>query len=158
MPAVAVTKLGAVMLRTAVAVTAGALLFAPPTVSAQANQWTRVVKAQIREHSSFLTDRGYELATDVYQGSLHERESEYLEATLHAGTQYAFLGVCDQDCTDIDLRLFDPDGDETDNDIGTDDWPVVKVTPQVTGKYKIKVIMVACKTSPCFYGVGEFTK
>jgi hypothetical protein len=132
-------------------------LAAPGSARAQ-NQWERVVRGQIRQHSQFLTDKGYEMSSDVYQGRIENHDSEYLTITLHPGTTYAFLGVCDQDCHDIDLRLFDPDGDEVDSDIGTDDWPVVNIVPRVTGKYRVKVIMASCAKNPCYYGIGVFTK
>jgi len=77
---------------------------------------------------------------------------------LHAGTTYALIGVCDQDCTDIDLRLYDSDGDEVDSDLKTDDKPIVQIAPRVTGEYRVKVTMASCSTSPCFYGVGVYGK
>jgi hypothetical protein len=135
----------------------GAALLAPGAARAQ-NQWERTVRTQIRQHSQFLTDHDYGMSGDVYQGKLDNHGTEYLSITLQPGTSYAFLGVCDQDCSDIDLRLFDPDGDEVDADVGTDDWPIVKVTPRVAGKYQVKVIMASCTNNPCYYGVGVFTK
>ena len=145
------------MSRAAVLAILGATLLAPAAVRAQ-NQWERTVRSQIRQHSGFLTDHGYSMSNDVYQGRLNNHANEFLTITLRPGTAYAFLGVCDEDCSDIDLRLFDPDGDEVDSDVGTDDWPVVKVTPKVGGKFRVKVIMAACTTDPCYYGIGVFTK
>ncbi len=135
----------------------GAALLAPAAARAQ-NQWERTVRGQVRQHSQFLTDRSYEMSGDVFQGKLDNHEAEYLAITLHRGTSYAFLAVCDQDCRDIDLRLFDPDGSEVDSDVGTDDWPIVKVTPTMSGKYQVKVIMASCSSNPCYYGIGVFTK
>ncbi|OLC08512.1 MAG: hypothetical protein AUH42_01240 [Gemmatimonadetes bacterium 13_1_40CM_70_11] len=143
--------------RTLLACLVGAALLAPGVARAQ-NQWERTVRSQIRQHSQFLTDRDYGMSGDVYQGKLDNHETEYLSITLHPGTSYAFLAVCDEDCRDVDLRLFDPDGDEVDSDVGTDDWPIVKVTPSVTGKYQVKVIMASCAGNPCYYGIGVFTK
>jgi hypothetical protein len=143
--------------RAVIACLVGAALLAPATVRAQ-NQWERTVSSQVRQHSQFLTDRGYEMSGDVYQGKLDASENEYLTITLHPGTSYAFMGVCDEDCRDMDLRLFDPDGDEVDSDVGTDDWPIVKVTPRMEGKYRVKVVMATCSSNPCYYGIGVFTK
>ena len=58
----------------------------------------------------------------------------------------------------MDLRLYDPDGDEIDSDVGDDDWPVVKVASARSGTYTIKVVMASCSTDPCYYGVGAFKK
>ena len=145
------------MSRTAVAVFLAAALAAPVGLAAQ-NQWERVVRSQVREHSSYLTDHGYEMINEVYQGTLGNHEAEMLTIALQAGRAYAFLGVCDQDCRDMDLRLYDADGDEVDSDVSDDDWPVVKVTPSRAGRYSIKVVMASCTTDPCYYGVGAFKK
>jgi len=145
------------MSRAFLACLVGAALLAPTAARAQ-NQWERTVRTQVRQHSQFLTDRGYGMSGDVFQGKLDSHESEYLTITLHPGTSYSFLGVCDEDCSDIDLRLFDPDGNEVDSDVGTDDWPIVKVTPSMSGKYQVKVIMASCSSNPCYYGIGVFTK
>ena len=145
------------MSRAAVAMLFAVALAAPTGLAAQ-NQWERVVRGQIREHSGYLTDRGYDMITEVYQGRLGNHENDVLTIDLQAGRAYAFLGVCDQDCRDMDLRLYDPDGNEIDSDVGDDDWPVVKVASARSGQYTIKVIMASCSTDPCYYGVGAFKK
>ncbi len=145
------------MSRVAVAMLFAVALAAPAGLAAQ-NQWERVVRSQIREHSGYLTDRGYDMISEVFQGRLGNHENETLTIDLQAGRAYAFLGVCDQDCRDMDLRLYDPDGDEIDSDVGDDDWPVVKVASARSGRYTIKVVMASCSTDPCYYGVGAFKK
>ena len=145
------------MVRAALAFLLGAALLAPTTGNAQ-SRWERQVKDQVKRAGRVLEDRGFELTHDPYTGSLSNHESESLTLNLRSGNDYAILGVCDEDCTDIDLRLFDEDGDEIDSDVETDDNPVVQVSPRNSGKYRIKVIMATCSTSPCFYGVGVFGK
>lgn len=145
------------MVRAAVAFLLGALLVAPGTAAAQ-RRWERQVRDQIKRAGRILEDRGYELSHEAYTGSLNNRDSESLTLTLREGSSYALVAVCDEDCSDIDLRLFDPDGDEVDSDVQTDDTPIVQAAPRNTGKYRVKVIMASCSTSPCFYGVGVFSK
>ena len=105
-----------------------AALLVPAAAPAQ-NQWQRTVRNQVGQHDAFLSERGYTMSGDVYDGSLKDDEFESLTITLLPGTSYAFMGVCDEDCHDIDLRLYDPDGDEVDSDVRVDDWPIVSVTP-----------------------------
>ena len=145
------------MVRAALAFLLGAALLAPTTADAQ-SRWERQVRDQIKSAGRILEDRGFELSHDLYTGSLSNHDNESVTLNLRSGTDYAILGVCDEDCTDIDLRLFDEDGDEIDSDVETDDNPVVQVSPRHSGKYRIKVIMATCSTSPCFYGVGVFAK
>jgi hypothetical protein len=134
-----------------------AALLVPAAATAQ-NQWQRTVRNQVSEHDSFLSQRGYSLSGDVYDGSLNDDEYQILTITVRPGTSYAFMGVCDDDCHDIDLRLYDPDGDEVATDVSTDDWPIVSVTPRFKGTYQVKVVMATCSRNPCYYGIGVFTK
>jgi hypothetical protein len=145
------------MHRAAVALLLGAACLAPVAARAQ-SRWEDQVHNQIKHAGRILEDKGYTMTHDEYSGNLKESESEYLNITLHAGTDYAIIGVCDNDCSDLDLRIFDADGDEVDNDVQTDDVPIVHVAPTETQRYRLKVIMATCKTSPCFYGIGVFGK
>jgi len=145
------------MLRATAVVVLGAVVAAP--IAASQSRWEDQVNDYIKAASHILVDSlGYTRTYDPFTGSLREGESEYLTLTLHAGTSYRLLEVCDNDCKDIDFRLYDADDNEVDSDVETDDVPIVKVTPRETMRYRLKVIMVSCKTSPCFYGVGVFGK
>lgn len=144
------------MVRAAVAFLLGALLASGPAPAQ--SRWERQVRDQIKRAGRVLEDRGYELSHEAYTGSLGNHDSESLTLTLREGNSYALVGVCDEDCSDIDLRLFDQDGDEVDSDVENDDTPIVQAAPRNSGKYRVKVIMASCSTSPCFYGVGVFAK
>lgn len=135
---------------------AGGMLVAPAPARAQ-SRWREQVNAQIEQASKILRERGFE-KTDTYDGSLNNDASESLTLSLRAGRQYAVLAVCDNDCTDIDLRIYGENDKEVDSDILDDDKPVVNVSPGNDGKYRLKIIMAKCSTSPCFYGVGLFAK
>lgn len=132
-----------------------ALLAAP--LSAQ-SQWHEQVNSQIERAAKFLNDRGYRRTHDVYTGSVKNEEADNLTLTLRAGTAYAIIAVCDNDCTDIDLRIYDENDKEIDSDVQDDDNPIVTVSPAADGKFRLKVIMAKCSTSPCFFGVGVYGK
>ena len=134
-----------------------AALLVPAAATAQ-NQWQATVRSQVSQHGDFLSQRGYMMSSDVYNGDLNDHYYQDLTIELRSGTSYAFMGVCDQDCTDIDLRLFDPAGDEVASDVRTDDWPIVTVTPSYSGTYQVRVVMASCSRNPCYYGIGVFTK
>lgn len=134
-----------------------AMLLVPVAAAAQ-NQWQQVVHSQVSSHGDFLSNRGYTLSGDVFDGNLKDHYYEDLTIKLQPGTSYAFLGVCDQDCHDIDLRLYDPDGDVVSSDVGTDDWPVVSFSPSATGTYTLRVEMARCDKDPCYYGIGVYKK
>jgi hypothetical protein len=84
-------------------------------------------------------------------GSLFEGERTYEYFWLTAGSLHVIDGRCDLDCRDLDLRLFSPDGVEIDNDLLSDDVPVVSVRPARSGRYRVEVIMAHCALEPCSY-------
>jgi hypothetical protein len=122
------------------------------------NQWRDQVEGYLKRHAQVLTDRGFAQTHETQIGSLRDGENESFTLTLHAGTQYALIGVCDNDCNDVDLVLYDADGNEVDSDVQADDYPLVQVTPSETMRYSVKVIMASCKTNPCWYGIGVYGK
>lgn len=145
------------MHRVAVAV-AAAVAIVTPTVHAQDNQWRGQVESYLKRAAKTLSDKGYEQTHETQIGSVADDENESFNLTLHSGTAYALVGVCDNDCSDLDLVVFDADGEQVDSDIQTDDVPIVQVSPRETQRYRVKVLMATCKTSPCWYGIGVYGK
>lgn len=129
-----------------------------PAVAVGQSRWQTQVQAQLDRFGNLVTERGYVPTHQIKTGSLRNREDEYFTVDLDGGHEYAMVGVCDEDCSDIDLRLFNEAGFEVDADVKTDDYPVVSVRPSVTARYRVKVVMATCATSPCFYGVGVYGK
>ncbi|MFL5541750.1 MAG: hypothetical protein ACJ8J0_22380 [Longimicrobiaceae bacterium] len=123
---------------------------------AQPDQWTRQVNALLDQAASIATRNGMSRTHEPYVGSLRTGASSSHTLQLNAGTSYSIIGVCDNDCSDFDLRLFDPRGREVDSDLLTDDQPVVDVVPPVSGTYTVQAIMTACSAQPCRYGIGVY--
>lgn len=77
---------------------------------------------------------------------------------LTAGTSVMIIGVCDNDCTDVDLVLEDRDRVVLASDTAADDLPLLRFTPDSTATYWIKPTMHACQVNPCGYGIGVFVQ
>ena len=91
-------------------------------------------------------------------GALDDGGSTTLPTELRAGLTYLIVGVCDYDCTDVDLILDDPSGNEVVSDLLADDAPVLTTDITTAGAYRITVDMAACSLDPCNYGVAVFAK
>ena len=139
--------------RTISALTLSFLLF---NAGSALPQWQEAVNSQLQRSQERAADDGFRMMEDNRTGSMSEGDPESLSLSLRVGTEYKIVGVCDQDCSDLDLRLFDASGNEVDEDIMTDDVPIVTVTPSRSETYRLQVIMVACSTEPCFYGIGIY--
>ncbi|HEY0035769.1 MAG TPA: hypothetical protein VGB66_03725 [Longimicrobium sp.] len=87
-------------------------------------------------------------------GMLPRTGSVVLEVNLRAGVRYTVIGVCDADCADLDLRAHAVDGQRVlDEDVSTDDVPLLTFTAAETGPHPLAVIMTECRTALCYFGV-----
>jgi hypothetical protein len=143
------------MTRFLIPLAALALFAAPATASAQ-DEWTRQVQVQISAADQEFRSGGFRSTHEVVTGGLADGAAEDVEMTLDAGKEYVILGVCDVDCSDLDLILRDRSGAVVDSDFEVDDVPIVTVTPSRTGTYTVEVRMASCSAAPCRYGVAVY--
>ncbi len=133
-----------------------ALLAVGLAAQQQQNQFEQQVRKQLDNIGADLKKKGFELTYQVHTGSLKAETAESVTFRLRRGVRYALVGVCDQDCGDLDLRLLDPGDREIGKDVEKDDVPVVELTADKTGEYTLKVEMQECSDQPCAYGVAVF--
>lgn len=70
--------------------------------------------------------------------------------TLQGNKKYRFLAAGDADARDVDLDIQDLKGKTLKADVGTEPEAVVNFTPNVTGKYLVRVRLYASeKNLPC---------
>ena len=146
------------MKRTALALAAVAAAFITTTAAAPQDEWVAQVRRLLQQAGKTFEDRGYSMTHRIYTGSLNNGRNEMVSLDLDIGTQYQIMGACDTDCSDLDFVLYDASGTQIDNDVATDDVPIVSVTPRRTGTYRVKVVMATCTAEPCRYGVAVFGK
>ena len=127
------------------------------TVSpATANDWVSQVQAQLIMAAGAVGLGGYQPINTPKIGQLTDDTQTSLSINLRSGATYNFVGVCDADCGDLDLRLLDSNGNVIDTDVEYDDYPTVTVTPAWSDRYTVQVGMPSCNASYCYYGVGAF--
>ena len=118
------------------------------------SEYTAQVDGYLSRLAGNARNQGY---TRVVSGPLYGRLSDHATAShemdLIAGSDYALLGACDNDCSNLDLRLHDSAGTMQGEDVESDDTPVVTFTAPSSGRYRIDVIMASCSRNPCFYGI-----
>jgi hypothetical protein len=120
------------------------------------NAWELQVRRQLRAVALLLGLGDIVSTYDPYIGALDNNTYTDVAYTLHKGVSYALIGVCDEDCSDLDLKLYDENGNLIDADTDPDATPTIRVTPRWTGKFYVRVVMSECDENPCWYGVGEF--
>jgi len=133
---------------------AAALAAASP--SAAQNTYQQQIRSQLLRHSERVRGIGYNADREPVYGSLNDDDNDQKAVMLQAGNRYVMIGVCDEDCSDIDLRLFAPDGTKIIEDIETDDYPTLQFTAPVTGTYRVSVEMATCRSNPCYWGMQVY--
>lgn len=125
-----------------------------PTIAQ--NAYEDVVNAQLDSAAQLARQEGFSSTHSRYSGSLDQGESRTVTLDLDAGTSYMIIAPCDQDCSDIDLWLYDENGNLIDEDVLPDDLPIVQVTPIRDARFSLRTRMIRCSVEPCFYGIGVF--
>jgi hypothetical protein len=112
------------------------------------------VRGYLARQESNARNQGYtrRVAGPVY-GRLNDDGRTTHRLTVVGGNRYVLFGACDNDCTDVDLRIFDTSGNLLMQDIGADDTPALAFTANGSGAYRIEVIMATCRRNPCYYGI-----
>jgi len=85
------------------------------------------------------------------KGDLDDSESVDIPLSLRAGREYYIVGVCDNDCTDLDMSA-NAGGDDLDSDYADDDVPILNFRAGSSGRVTLHVSMANCDVEPCRFG------
>lgn len=118
----------------------------------------QIIVAQLQQAQANLAQQGYQMVGQPYSGGLQPGEAWNVPAEMHVGYEYQIVGVCDRDCTDLDLRLFDGNGGLIIEDTSVNSQPNVGVLPTGSGMFTIQVHMYACTVAPCYYAVALYAR
>lgn len=119
-------------------------------------QWREQVSNRLRGLATSLVTTGYRLVDDTPNGSLQEGTSTSVALTLRPSREHLIVGACDNDCGDLDLRLYDDAGVEIDVDRAFDATPRVTVPADRGTSFTVEVVMVTCSNQPCYWGLAVF--
>jgi hypothetical protein len=117
------------------------------------NRWEREVHGQLQRAVNAVRTKegGSPLLTKT--GNLNEGEAETFLVTLKRGVAYSILGVCDNDCSRLQLLLA-TQSNELAIDRNSESFPVLQFTPSATTVYRIRVVLEGCRRNPCWYAVA----
>ena len=77
------------------------------------------------------------------------------ELQVEAGGRYTVVAVCDEDCSDMDLRVLDGTYVVAE-DIRVDPDAYLELSPARSGTLTVEAIVHACAQNPCHFGVGAY--
>ena len=152
----------ALAMATSLSLTVPATLAASPQASeqpqliAQANVFLGQVRDRMINGGAYLLRRGYTLTHEPSVDALRDGRSDWITVNLRRGVDYSILAIGDQDCRDLDLAVYDENGNLIGSDIQPDDVPVVQILPRWTGTFRVRVTMANTTAAYSYYGVGVF--
>lgn len=151
------------MNRKLIPVAVAAAMFAFPRAGA-AQDYRATVLAQLDTVARPVAQRGYRLEPAVFDrqavvGALAKGATSMMEITLVGGVSYFIGAACDEDCSDLDLRIFAADSTTpVAEDTAEDDAPMLTFTAPKSGRYMLAVDMAECAQSVCYYGYRVYRK
>jgi hypothetical protein len=108
--------------------------------------------AQLGQIAQTLGSQGFQQIGQPTVGSLNTSQTQNIPVQMMAGYQYYLAAVCDADCTDLDLALFDGYGNLAVQDNSVSATPMVPVASiSQSGNFTLQVQMFACNVQPCSY-------
>lgn len=93
----------------------------------------------------------------VLQGLDEGDEHKFTWRYSERGRDIGVIGVCDLDCSDLDLTVRDPRGRVVARDVSVTDRPFVDFSVDRPGLYEVTVRMYSCDREPCFFAVQSFS-
>ena len=142
--------------RATVAAISAICFLTPTAVRADNSRYVYDIGRQLVGVAAAAGLGGYTRTHKPFIDKLADNRSDNITINLRAGTSYGIVGVCDRDCRDLDIVLYDSAGNRIASDFKKDDTPFIRINPNRSGAYRIRVKMANCNTNLCYYGVGAF--
>lgn len=111
--------------------------------------WRQQVLGYLDRQHKPLMDRGYvrDEGTADWVGLLKVGTPKVWEVQLVRGVDYQVVGVCDEECKDVDMEIYDPSGAKMGGDVLADDAPQVHFTPTSSGAHTVRVWLRTCNAA-----------
>ena len=117
------------------------------SIPAAAQPRDRMVADILEFHIVREAEQGRVPSHRVLTGTLGAGESDTAQVHTCSGTEYKAVGMCDFDCSDLDLTAYDATAEVMDSDVLPDAVPMVHFTPTACGFTTLSVKMVECNGS-----------
>ena len=97
---------------------------------------------------------GFNLLGDIQRGVLRTNGTMSIAVTFLEGAEYMVVGYCGENCGNLDLTLVDAEGTEVLADRLPDTEPILALTAEESGEFRILAETGACPEEGCYVVVG----
>lgn len=124
----------------------------PPAATGQ-NAYQQQILARLAQVEQAFVSQGFQQVSQPVTGQLGAGQHQNWPLTMNQGYDYRIVGVCDNDCGNIDLVIYDENNVLVAQDVLADATPVATVAPQWTGPFTAQAVMQQCTVQPCYYAL-----
>ncbi|MFT3729523.1 MAG: hypothetical protein QM759_17000 [Terricaulis sp.] len=142
----------------AAALAAFVLLAGADAVAQVPSPFARQLAGQLAHAEPGVREQGFMFVAGPFAGALAQQRARQININLRAGQEYRFVGACDTNCGDIDLRLFDPNGQLVAEDTAGNTTPMLRVRATTTGPHRVEVAMYKCEAAECWYAFNVYAR
>lgn len=143
------------MIKLAYAAAAAAAILLP-TAAVTAAPQNDIVQMLFDKATEIYGGKGYSPTGWETRGEMKQGAEQTFQVALKGGSEFSIVGVCDTDCSNLDIYLSDASGKLVDSDVEDDDFPIVGAT--APGTYTARVVMKGCASAPCAFGAKAYKK
>ena len=120
-------------------------------------EWQRVLLAEVQAVEEAALEAGSEATHEIWYETLDHDDTATISFEFdHVGDNILVIGVCDSDCSDLDISVQGKDGKSLAADTFQDDRPLVRFRVPKSLEVEVTVHMAACAAAPCGYAVQTF--
>lgn len=87
----------------------------------------------------------------VLQAVAMPKQEHRISLSLAAGKRYVVAATCDDDCTELNLRLLDGEGNPIKSVESSGDEPEIEIIPERSGDYQLVIGMSKCERPLCAF-------
>ena len=113
---------------------------------------------QIQQITAALAQQGFQMVGEPVSGSMPQGQASNVPVQMNVGYEFRIVGVCDADCGNHDLVIYDGYNTAIGRDTHADSQPVVGVLPSSSGVFTAQVQMISCTVAPCYFAVAAYAR
>ena len=124
--------------------------------SAEISEEQEQVICQLKETVERQNREGKKLVFVPLLGRVSTGKETRFTVQLIGEINYAIMGACDENCSELNLTLNNANGERIALDETQDGMPVISFTPPSSSGYQITAIIDECQTENCEFGILLF--
>ncbi|MEZ5961641.1 MAG: toll/interleukin-1 receptor domain-containing protein [Hyphomonadaceae bacterium] len=113
---------------------------------------------QIQQITAALAQQGFQMAGQPVTANMPQGQYSNVPVQMNVGYEYRVVGVCDADCGNLDIIIYDGYNNAIGHDTLADSQPVVGILPTSSGMFTAQVQMISCTVAPCYFTVAAYAR